>query len=627
MSIKPLDIIPPNPGTHRAQTLHLSYDRVNNRVVYPNGKSVIIRLLERDLLDSEAETDVITDQAMPRQFTGHIYPTTVATFSPNGNYVASGDDRGNLKIWDALVTDQSDPFQQPIIKSEFQVLAGPIKSIAWDADGQRIIAVGQGKEKFGHCFSWDSGNSIGEIQGHSATINAVAIRPIRPYRAATVSDDKAMVFFNGPPFKFDKSVRGHHTNAIRDIKFSPDGLFLVSVSSDRAIVLYDGKTGEFIHKIDAAHNGSIFAVAWFPDSKSFVTASADGSLKVWNSADFKSSHAYIIDASGDLAHQQVGLVVTNDQIISLSFNGELNLFKYESSTPDKIVPGHTSLLTAMEFVDEALTTGGSNGQLFKWPVNKNNMKRTPIDVGSESSRHQNYVAAIASDYTCGWDDILKKWAKNDVVATTELSAQPKVLLKAGDKVIVLLENKIVAYTSSLGSLSALDLTYSANSASLIGTTLYVSDATSNTVHRYLISENISEDTTVSFPTLRAQPCVIRASPDGKLVAVADTAGKYVVYNASNAEVVTTRWAFHTSRVSDAKWSPDSKFLVSVGLDSGIFLYSTEKPSKVLKSPLAHQNGITGVEWILYEPSTKSGSIASVGLDGSIKTWAIDMSVF
>ena len=78
--------------------------------------------------------------------------------------------------------------------SEFQVMSGPIRSIAWDADNSRIIAVGQGKEKFGHAFSWDSGNSVGDIQGHSSPINAVDIKPQRPYRAATVGDDHALVF-------------------------------------------------------------------------------------------------------------------------------------------------------------------------------------------------------------------------------------------------------------------------------------------------------------------------------------------------------------------------------------------------------------------------------------------------
>ena len=93
-------------------------------------------------------------------------------------------------------------------------------------------------------------------------------------------------------------------------------------------------------------------------------------------------------------------------------------------------------------------------------------------------------------------------------------------------------------------------------------------------------------------------------------------------------MVTTRWAFHSSKVLDAKWTTDSKFIISVGLDSGIFIYSVDKPSKVLKFPLAHQNGVSGVEWTSYEfNDKKSASFITTGLDGVIKTWNVDLSVY
>lgn len=41
---------------------------------------------------------------------------------------------------------------------------------------------------------------IADIQ----VINAVSIRHQRPFRAVTASDDGAIVFFNGVPFKHDK---------------------------------------------------------------------------------------------------------------------------------------------------------------------------------------------------------------------------------------------------------------------------------------------------------------------------------------------------------------------------------------------------------------------------------------
>jgi hypothetical protein len=45
--------------------------------------------------------------------------------------------------------------------------------------------------RFGRAFMFDSGSSVGEIGGHSKTVNSVDIKPSRPFRAITVSDDLA----------------------------------------------------------------------------------------------------------------------------------------------------------------------------------------------------------------------------------------------------------------------------------------------------------------------------------------------------------------------------------------------------------------------------------------------------
>jgi WD40 repeat protein len=96
-------------------------------------------------------------------------------------------------------------------KGDYRIISGRINDIAWDGDSQRIIAVGDGRERFGHCITADSGNSVGEISGHSAIVNAVSIRQQRPIRAATGADDRSVAFLNGVPFKFatrlDKHVR------------------------------------------------------------------------------------------------------------------------------------------------------------------------------------------------------------------------------------------------------------------------------------------------------------------------------------------------------------------------------------------------------------------------------------
>lgn len=74
-----------------------------------------------------------------------------------------------------------------------QPISGAIRDLAWSEDSKRIVAVGEGRERFeavlpvtspavfvlivlgawhrfGSVFMWDSGSSVGEITGQSKTI-------------------------------------------------------------------------------------------------------------------------------------------------------------------------------------------------------------------------------------------------------------------------------------------------------------------------------------------------------------------------------------------------------------------------------------------------------------------------
>lgn len=531
-----------------------------------------------------------------------------------------------MKIWDSAVVGKAG-YDQPSVKSEFQILSGPIKSIAWDADNSRIIAVGQGKDKFGHCFTWDSGNTIGEIQGHSEAINAVDIKPQRPYRAATVGNDKALVFFAGPPFKFDKSVRGHHTNTVRAVRFSPDGKWLVSAGSDRTIVVYDGKTGEMVKKIENAHAGGIYGVSWTADSTSFVTCSADNSNKLWEVDSWSEKHTYIVSDAVCVDHQQVGVTVTKDYIVSLSLNGDLNLFAPDSTLPVKFIYGHQRAITAAASFDKVVVTGGSDGSLEQWDVAGSQLEAQAKPFGDRKG-HSNYISSISPGssglFTAGWDDRLKVW-KNGTDKSIDLDGQPKQAVAVSQGVVVLQENKMSLYNDGLELLASTDLNFVSSCVSAIPDSdrILVNNEVAKRVEEYSVGQAIEH--VASYPALRANPTLVKVSPNGKYAAVAETTGKYTLYNTEDRSVVTSRWAFHNSKVNDAQWTKDSKFLLSGGLDCGLFVYSVERPSKVLKLPLAHQTGVSGLVWLEY--SEKGGAFVSTGLDGCVKTWAVDFSAY
>jgi hypothetical protein len=70
--------------------------------------------------------------------------------------LANKDVTGSVRVWDAVGSDM-------MLKTETKVISGRINDIAWDGESQRIIAVGDGKERYGHAFTFDSGNTVGEV--------------------------------------------------------------------------------------------------------------------------------------------------------------------------------------------------------------------------------------------------------------------------------------------------------------------------------------------------------------------------------------------------------------------------------------------------------------------------------
>ena len=61
--------------------------------------------------------------------------------------------------------------------------------------------------RFGACFLWDSGSSVGDISAQGKAVNSVTYKPTRPFRVATASEDFTCAFFEGPPFKFKTTMK------------------------------------------------------------------------------------------------------------------------------------------------------------------------------------------------------------------------------------------------------------------------------------------------------------------------------------------------------------------------------------------------------------------------------------
>ncbi|VDN41572.1 unnamed protein product, partial [Gongylonema pulchrum] len=277
-------------------------------------------------------------------YTEHAHPTTVAKYSPSGYYIASGDQYGRVRIWDAT---------QPthILKAEYPVMSGPVRDIAWSDDSKRMAVVGEGRERFGHVFLFDTGTSNGNLSGQSRVMSSIDFRPARPYRLVSGSEDNTVAIFEGPPFKF-MTLFHEHTRFVYCVRYNPSGTLFASAGADGKVVLYEGtngsKEGEFVDeqcKGGVAHSGSVFGLCWSPDGQHIATASGDRTVKIWDVASKKLMKTFAIGNSVD--DQQLCVVWTKSFLVGISLSGFVNILDLESGSVSKVLKGHNKPLTSL----------------------------------------------------------------------------------------------------------------------------------------------------------------------------------------------------------------------------------------------------------------------------------------
>lgn len=566
----------------------------------------------------------IDDPAVAKQYTQHTAQTTVARFAPSGFYIASGDVTGTVRVWDATTAETT--------KGEYAIISGRINDLAWDGDSQRIIAVGDGRERFGHCITADSGNSVGEISGHAKPINAVSIRQQRPLRAATGSDDASLCFFHGAPFKFATSVRGKHDKFIYGTQFSPDGNLLVTVGSDRKIWLYDGKTGDVMKQIgEGEHKGSIFGVSWSKDSKKLVTCSGDQTVKIWDAEVGKATQTWRLGEEGSVSvpDQQVGVTWparSDGLVISVDLEGNLNYFQENSAgKPVKVVRGHQKAVTAATYTPESKTfwTGSYDGRVRAWDLSQG----AADSIDGES--HSNYVAGIIAApngnvSSVGWDDTLRTISssqKSFLGSVTKTDGQPKAVAIA---TINNAPHTLVATTTGL-------TTYSP-SGDVLSTHTFPAALSAVAAHGPTIAVGAEDKTIRIFPAGAASPdsaapvlkdataaiSTLAFAPAGNRLAAGCANGKILVYalTAGSWALETARWSAHTARVTSLAWSPDGRHAASGGLDTNLFVWSLAEPGRRVRAANAHKEGIGGVVWV------DDDTIVTAGADASVKKWKV-----
>ncbi|KAJ7689439.1 WD40 repeat-like protein [Mycena rosella] len=585
-------LVPSDPTTARGVSTKLSAHK--DKIVYTNGKAVIIRDLNNPLLATA--------------YTGHVQTTTVARMSPSGYYCASADATGTVRVWDTVGEDQ-------VLKGEYKVISGRINDLEWDGESKRIIAVGDGREKFGHAFMMDSGSSTGEISGHAKAINAVAMRHQRPFRAATAGDDGLIIFHQGAPYKYDKTIKTH-TKFVQDVRYAPSGDHFASVGSDSKIFVYDGKTGDTVAEVtDSPHKGSVMACSWSPDSKAFATSSADCTVKLWDAETRKATTTWSLGAG--VNNQQVGNVWSREEdIVSLSLSGDLNVFDPRvGDKPARVVTGAQKSITAVAAAGTGtFLAGTADGRVVEYSV----ASGTAAPV--EGAGHTSIIVGLAAApggavFSAGYDDRVREiGGARFSGASIATAAQPRALAAAADGTVFVAEGAGVEAVRENQKVAHLATKYAPGAVGAHGTLVAVGGEDQKVrLHEW------SGTALKEVALLEGNKGVVSAlefSPDGALLAAGDSSGRIVLFDVKKKEMITARWSFHSARVNSLAWTADSKHCASGSLDTHVYVWSVDSPTRNIALKNAGPGGVNAVLWV------GGGTLVSAGADGCVRVWEV-----
>ncbi|RDX69773.1 Actin-interacting protein 1-2, partial [Mucuna pruriens] len=606
-----------SPSTERGRGILISGDPKSNNILYCTGRSVIIRNLDNPLQVSV--------------YCEHAYPVTVARYSPNAEWIASADVSGTVRLWGT--------HNDYVLKNEYRVLSGRIDDLQWSFDGLRIVACGDGKGKsFVRAFMWDSGSTVGDFDGHSRRVLSCAFKPSRPFRIVTCGEDFLANFYEGPPFKFNMSIRDH-SNFVNCIRYSPDGSKFITVSSDRKGIIYDGKTGNKLGELSTedGHKGSIYAVSWSPDSKqvsaclclnlTVLTVSADKSAKVWDILEDGSgtvNKTWASTESGGVEDMLVGCLWQNDHLLTISLGGTINLYSAKDLDKSPLsLSGHmknVTVLTLLNRSEKMLLSSTYDGVIIRW-----------IPGMGYSGKFESKQFGLIKLLVAGQDEVIAAGFDNKVfrvplqgdnfgpAETVDIGSQPKDLslaLSSPELAIIAIESGIVLLNGSkIVSTIKLDFVVTAcafspdGSEAIVGGQdgkLYIYSVSGDTVTEQIVLEKH-----------RGAISVIKYSPDVSMFASADLNREAVVWDRVSKEVKLNNMLFNTARINCLAWSPDSTLVATGSLDTCVIIYEVGKPAssrRTIKG--AHIGGVYGLVFIDQE------RVVSSGEDGCVRVWSL-----
>jgi len=276
-----------------------------------------------------------------------------ATFSPNGQTLATGGAEGYIKLWDVALNCPS---------GVIEAHDGACLAVAYSADG-RLLVTG-GADHTVKLWDWQARQMLHVLKRHEGPVRSVAISPTGV--VASASDDGSVFLWDSETGRLLQTL-DEHAGGVRSVAFAPDGRTVASAGQGKTIILWDVESGRRLRTL-SGHTEPVNSVVFSPDGHSLASGSHDRTVRLWNlDAD---------EAAPRVLRGHTGAVLAaayspdGKNIASAGADRSVWLWDAATGEPRLSCPGHADAVLSIAFSPsgKTLATTGKNDRVAFHPV-------------------------------------------------------------------------------------------------------------------------------------------------------------------------------------------------------------------------------------------------------------------